>query len=61
LQMFPQGYLNSNNVFSQNDGESEFSLGKKGEKFWLVQDNDGENDSEQNGSSRSSFSGFADF
>ena len=61
LQMFPEGYLNSNNVFSQNDGESEFSLGKKGEKFWLVQDNDGENDSEQNGSSRSSFSGFADF
>ena len=61
LQVFPEGYLNSNNVFSQNEGESEFSLGHKGEKFWLVQDNDGENDSEQNGSSRSSFSGFADF
>ena len=27
LQMFPEGYLNSNNVFSQNDGEKGRNFG----------------------------------
>ena len=60
LHMFPEGHVTSMNR-NKNDGESDFSSGGKTEKFWLAEDGGNCNDSQQSGSARSSFSGFADF
>ena len=64
LHMFPEGHVTSNSDVlnrNENDGESDFSLGGKAEKFWLAEDGGNCSDSRQSGSAHSSFSGFADF
>ena len=64
LHMFPEGHVTSNSDVlnrNENDGESDFSSGGNAEKFWLAEDGGNCNDSQQSGSGRSSFSGFADF
>ena len=64
LHMFQEGHVTSiSDVLNrnENDGESDFSLGGKADKFWLAEDGGNCSDSRQSGSARSSFSGFADF